>query len=195
MFYVNLLMILIGNLRNSLCVIIGFPCAVNLQLHAEVPFAFPVKNRLRLVIVVMDHSVVCVAAVTGVAAGIVVILVDVVGVVLVDRPAAVGAGSIVAVITPPAKRRFAVPLVVVIPYPCSAPFADHGLCTQTFGTKQHIPKLHQFRYRMLYAADIADSCPFQCCYLQNKDSPELLRSRLHEDNIQLKFRQISTHMH
>ena len=49
-------------------------------------------------VVVMDHPLICVAAVAGIAAGIVVVLIDVVGVILVDRPAAIHTGCIVPII-------------------------------------------------------------------------------------------------
>ena len=71
--------------------------AVDLQLHPEVPAALAEELRFRLIVIVVDFPGAGVAAVAGVAPGLIVIVVIVIGVILKDDPAAVFAGGVVAV--------------------------------------------------------------------------------------------------
>ena len=70
---------------------------VDLQLHPEVPAALTEELRFRLVVIVVDFPGTGVVTVAGVAPGLIVIVVIVVGVILKNDPAAVFTGGVVAI--------------------------------------------------------------------------------------------------
>ena len=157
--------------KNLPGIAVVFSGAVNLQLHPEVPTALAKELRFRLVVIVMDFPGAGVVAVAGVAPGVVVIII-VVGVVLVDDPAAVFAGGVEAVKAGLAQVGVFVSGVAVGPDALTAPLAAGGFRVQAGTAQQLAVKLRQGLRRMQAAAGAAGNKIFQGDYLQNKDSPE-----------------------
>ena len=146
--------------------------AVNLQLHPEVPAALAEELRFRLIVVVVDFPGTGVAAVAGVAPGLIVIVIIVVGIILEDDPAAVFTGCVVAVKAGLAQMSIFVSSVAVGPDALTAPLATGGFRVQAGTAQQGTVKLRQDFRRMQAAAGTAGNKIFQGDYLQNKDSPE-----------------------
>ena len=146
--------------------------AVNLQLHPEVPAALTEELRFRLVVIVVDFPGAGVVTVAGVAPGLIVIVVIVVGIILKDDPAAVFAGGVVAVKAALAQVGILVAGAAVRPDALTAPLAAGGFRVKAETAQQGTVKLRQGFRRMQTAAGTAGNKIFQGDYLQNKDSPE-----------------------
>ena len=144
---------------------------VNLQFHPKVPAALAEELRFRLIVIVMDFPGAGVVAMTGIAPGIVVLTV-VVSIVLVNDPAAVFAGGVVAVKAALAQVGVFVSGAAVGPDTLTAPLAAGGFRVQAGTAQQGAVKFRQGLCRMQAAADAAGNKIFQGDYLQNKDSPE-----------------------
>ena len=103
---------------------------VNLQFHPKVPAALAEELRFRLIVIVMDFPGAGVVAVAGVAPGLIVIVIIVVGIILKDDPAAVFAGGVVAVKTGLAQVGIFVAGVAVRPDALTATLAAGGFRVQ-----------------------------------------------------------------
>lgn len=92
---------------------------VNLQLHAKIPGTISIKDRSGLIAVAMDFGVQqLVPAVRTV--GIVIIVAEIAGAVIVQQFAAASAAGIVLIITSRAERHIAAAFVVILPDAISA---------------------------------------------------------------------------
>ena len=87
---------------------------------------------------------VCVAAVAAVASCGIIVFILIIGIVLVDCPAAVGTGCVIVIIAPAAQRRFAVAFVVIQPDSLTALFTDDGFRIPAGFAQQYPIKLLQF---------------------------------------------------
>jgi hypothetical protein len=105
----------------------------------------------------MDHPLISATAVAIVAAGLVVIVVDIIGIVMVQYASAVLAAGIVAVIAPLTQGYVGVSGIGICPNPFTAVLTDDGFGSQTGRTQQGIIKFRQFLHRMQCAADAAGS--------------------------------------
>ena len=162
----------VDQLENLTGVAVVFSGTVNLQLHPEVPAALTEELRFRLVVIVMDFPGAGVVTVAGVAPGLIVIVIIVVGIILKDDPAAVFAGGVVAVKAGLAQVGILVAGIAVGPDALTAPLATGGFRVQAGTAQQGTIKFRQGFRRMQAAAGTAGNKIFQGDYLQNKDSPE-----------------------
>ena len=106
------------------------------------------ENWRRLVVIVMNNTMICPAAMAGITSGLVIIVTFVVGIILMDHPATVLTGGIVSIIAALAQGGITVPGIVVRPDPLTAPLAAGSLSMQTAFAKVGIIKLRQFLYGM-----------------------------------------------
>ena len=120
----------VNQLENLTGVAVVFSGAVDLQLYPKVPAALAKELRFRLVVIVVDFPGAGVVAVAGVAPGLIVIVVIVIGVILKNDPAAVFAGGVVAVKAGLAQIGILVASVAVGPDTLTAPLAAGGFCVQ-----------------------------------------------------------------
>lgn len=145
---------------------------IDLQLHPKVSAALTEEFRFRLVVIVMDFPGASVVTVAGVAPGLIVIVIIVVGIILKDDPAAVFAGGVVAVKAGLAQMGILVAGAAVGPDALTAPLTAGGFRVQAGIAQLSTVKLRQDFRRMQAAAGTTGNKIFQWDYLQNKDSPE-----------------------
>ena len=159
-------------LENLPCVAIVFSGTVDFQLHPKVPASLAEELRFRLVVIIVDFSGAGVVAVAGVAPGLVIIVIVVIGIILKDDPAAVFTGGVVAIKAGLAQVGVFVAGVAVGPDTLTAPLAAGGFCVQAGTAQQGTVKFRQGLRRMQAAAGTTGNKIFQGDYLQHKDSPE-----------------------
>lgn len=169
--YVDQLVQMVGKITECQGITLTFASSVDLQFHAEVPAAFPIKYRLRLVIVVANAAILLAAAVAGIAPGAVVIIGLVVGIVIYDHSAAVLTSDAMPVIATLTQGSVTVTGIVILPNSFPAPLTAYCFRLQTDSAKQCIIKFRQLRCRVQLAAHTASShFFFQDNNLHNKIS-------------------------
>lgn len=141
MFDVNQFTFRIGDPFDFFCIGVVLATIVDLQLYTKISVAFAVENWFRFVVVIMDHAMIRVAAMAAVASCRIIVFILIIGIVLMDCPAAVGTGCVIAVIASAAQRRFSVPFIVIRPNPGTALFADNGFRIPAGFAQQHPIKL------------------------------------------------------
>jgi hypothetical protein len=153
-----------------------FTCKIYLQFDSHRPVTIiAVEYRIRFEVVVVNGTGFLFADVAVVAPWLIVIHVHIVGIVLMDHPTAVLAGSVATVIAGLTKRRFAVTGIVIRPDPLTTPGTDHGVLPKTLGTKQCVIMLRQFLHGEHFAANSA-AFKFHIIPSENKNSPRLITS-------------------
>ena len=126
----------IGDIQQQPGIRTELPRLVNLQLHPKEAGAFPVKNRLRFIVVILDVVAFDFMDIAVFAQGILLVLIGVSGVLFPDDSAAALTGGVIAVIAPLAERGTAAPGIVFVPDPFPAHMADNGFLFQTGRTKR-----------------------------------------------------------
>lgn len=137
MFAVDMLQpIHVGNLYDSLCLVIIFPGPIDLQLHSKEPLRLSVKDGLWLVVIGVDPMGSCLSKAVG-AIGIVPVLIIpvIAGVLIGDQAPTAGTGGVVVLPASVTERGVLRPGVVTSPDRLSAPGAKDGFFLQAPGAQ------------------------------------------------------------
>ena len=130
-----------------------------------------------------NNTMVCVAAVAGIAPGLIIVVTFIVGIILMDHPAAILAGCVMPVIAVLAQRGIIISGIVPHPDPLPTPLTADGLCVQTAFAKIGIIKLRQILHRMQCAAYTAGSHFFHLILPPKYKLPRAKGPGLQGDNI------------
>ena len=120
-----------GLSHDLLRIVIILAAGIDFQLHAEVPRAIAAKQRSRLVVIIVDGLFPTYAGVAVIADRSILVAILIVGIVLMDDPAAVFAAGVVPVVAGLAEGGVVVSGIVVPVDALAAVGADHGLLIGT----------------------------------------------------------------
>ena len=115
MLTVDSLLNAIGNIHDSGCIGVVLATIVNFQFHAKEAIPVTQKNWLRFIVIVVDCLMSSMTAMAGVATGIIIVLVQIIGIVLLDRSSTVYSTGIMPVIARLAQGRVTIPGIVIRP--------------------------------------------------------------------------------